>query len=308
VTPESGLDIDSLMRQHNNWGRWGEADELGTLNLVSPEVVLRGARSVQTGLPIGCARVLSRKEGGLDNPIVHVVTTSSAYAPASGCGWSCDWIGLEPHGFEVTHLDSLSHAFWNRKMYNGHPADRLTVFGAAECGSVEGARSGIVTRGVLFDVPKVLGRPWIEPAEPIDYSTFEECERRLGATVGPGDALLIRTGRDAQTADREKRGAPWPGFAGLSTSCIRFLAERDVALMGSDAIHDITKGDMTVVGDSPIHALALVGLGLWLLDNMYLEDLAGECEKNRRWSFQLLVGPLRIKNGTGSPVSPIAVL
>jgi kynurenine formamidase len=302
-------EIDRLIAEHSNWGRWGGDDELGTLNLISRDTVLRAASAIKEGLTVTCGRTLS-PSGSLNSerPMMHMMTISGEGAPQIGRGWASDWIGMEFHGYGVSHLDALSHQFWNGTMYNGVPANRVTTARGAYFGSVDAARNGIATRGVLLDLPRAFNVPWIEPADPISCEMLYECERRLGMEVEPGDALLVRTGRDMRSKSIKTAGRAVTDYAGLSGDCVRFLAERDVSLLVCDGMQDIVSADKSVANNFPIHVASLVGLGLWLLDNAYLEDLASECSRLSRSSFQFSLGPLRILYGTGSPVNPIAVL
>lgn len=308
--PQQGdSELDRLVAKYSNWGRWGEDDELGTLNLISPSAVRGGAASVTEGLTISAARPLS-VAGSLnrERPMMHMMTISGEGAPKVGRGWSSDWIGLEFHGYGVTHLDALSHQFWNGVMYNGVPSKRVTTARGAYFGSADVARNGIVTRGVLLDVPRAFDVPWIEPSDPITCEMLSECERRQGVEVGPGDAVLVRTGRDARAKSISASGQPVSDYAGLAADCLQFLADRDVSLLGSDGVQDVVRADDDAEDDFPIHVVGLVGLGLWLLDNAYLEDVAAECSRAGRFHFQFNMGALRILYGTGSPVNPIVVL
>lgn len=297
-----------MIAAHGNWGRWGEEDQLGTLNLISDEAVVRGARSVLSGVRVSCGRVLSptlRPDN--PSPVLHHMTVSGESAASEGLGSSSDWIGLEFHGFATSHLDAPSHLFFDGQMYNGRPASLVKTASGAHAGSVELAMNGIVSRGVLLDVPLVLDEPWLEPGWSITAEVLEQCEQRLGVRVEPGDVLLVRTGRDARLRTGGPNVSIDDGFAGLDGDCVPWLADRDVAALGGDGANDVflPSGHESPL---PVHAAGIVGLGLWLFDNLYLDDLAEACAKADRWTFQFTAGPLRIKRGTGSPVNPIAVL
>jgi kynurenine formamidase len=178
---------------------------------------------------------------------------------------------------------------------------------------VDAYPQGINTRGVLLDIPAVRGVDWLEPGEGVRPADLEAAEARQGVHVEAGDAVLLRTGhtRRARTMfpDRAAEGDWSPEQAGWHASCLPWLRERDVALIGADNMQDQKpSGYEAEELDVPVHVIALVALGLWLLDNCDLEQLARECERARRWEFFFSVSALRMPGGTGSPVNPIAIL
>jgi kynurenine formamidase len=291
-----------------NWGRWGADDELGTLNHLSPAHTQQAVHLVQSGEVVSCSRRLSVKGGpGNAQPLLHHMTASGESAPATGFGVAADWVGLGFHGSAVTHMDSLSHAFWDGCGYNGFPASDIKSASGAGWGSVERAGKGIVSRGVLLDMAGVHGGSWLEPGQSVGADDLLEAERRQGVTFGTGDVLFVRTGRDA----REKRqGAFDPaheGVGGLHYSCMELLHDREIAVLASDAAHDVIPSGVRGF-DLPVHTLALVAMGLWLIDNAYLETLTDRCRSLERWEFLTAVSPLLIPRSTGSPTNPLAVL
>ena len=163
----------------------------------------------------------------------------------------------------------------------------------------------MVTRGVLADVPRARGVGALEPGEPIYPEDLEAAERLAGARVTSGDALLVRTGRWRW---REQHG-PWvpeEKLAGLDASCLAWLHEREVALLGCDGVSDVYPS--RIDGEPmPIHRVAIVTMGVHLMDNLDLEDLAAACEEEGRSSFMFAVAPLVLVRGTASPVNPIAI-
>ena len=191
------------------------------------------------------------------------------------------------------------------KLYNGYEAATVTAHGAAELG-IHHLRSGIITKGVLVDVPAIRGVEALEPGAPIFPEDLESAERETGVAIGTGDALLVRTGRWRW---RETHG-PWPpseGLAGLDASCLAWLHEREVAMLGSDGVSDVWPSRVDAV-PMPIHTVAIVAMGVHLLDNLDLDELSVACAAAGRWSFLLAVAPLVLHQGTASPVNPIAIL
>ena len=308
TTEPTEAEVVGMFDSLSNWGRWGADDKLGTLNLITPNVTKAAAGLVRHGRTVSLARTISPKYGP-DNtsPALHFMIASGQCAPSHGHGSSSDWYGIACHGHSMTHVDSLGHLFWNAKMYNGRPASLVDQTTGAKDGSIEDAGDGVVTRGVLLDVPRALGVPYLQPGHRITPAELEVAEAATGVEVRSGDAVLIRTGRDV---DRVQRGPHAPdrhGCAGLSASCLPWIRERGVALLGSDAVHDALPSQYDHL-EGPIHAVGIVAMGLWLLDNAYLDDLAAATAEASQWDFLFTLGPLKLKRGTGSPVNPLAVM
>jgi kynurenine formamidase len=298
-------DVEAYFQTLSNWGRWGASDELGTLNLMTDATRLAGAGLIRSGRIVACGRQISPTYS-LDNPepMLHHMITSGADATDGVHGLS-DWFGIAPHGFAVTHLDALNHMAWNGKMYNGRSAAEITTRKGGATNAIENA-AGFAGRGVLFDVPRTRGVDWLDIGEGIFPEDLERCEKYSGVDVGPGDILLVRTGRDARQAslgtwDFWRQGSP-----GLHASCLPWLRERDVAVLVSDTGQDVMPSGYSQIA-VPVHAVAIVAMGLWMLDNAFLENLASECSAQQRWEFWFSVGSLRLKNATGSPVAPLAI-
>jgi kynurenine formamidase len=212
---------------------------------------------------------------------------------------------MNVHGNADTHLDALCHVIYDGALYNGVTADTITPEGATAL-SVEAARDGIVSRGVLLDIPRLRGVSWLEPG---DYVTADEllaAEREEGLSVGHGDILLVRVGHRR----RRRELGPWNAAeqrAGFHPAALELIAERRVALLGSDGNND-TAPSMAEGVDFPVHVLAIQALGLHLLDYLHLEGLMRVCDEQGRWTFLCVIAPLRLPTGTGSPVNPIAIL
>jgi kynurenine formamidase len=304
----SAVDPAAYMSRLSNWGRWGEDDMLGTLNNITPASRLAATGMVREGLAISLARTISPKyDSENQQPMLHHMLASGEAAPDQGMGVASDWIGLAPHGYAMTHLDSHSHIFWEGKMYNGRSAKLVRTTTGGKFGSVEAAARGILTRGVLLDLPRSLGREWLNAGEAIVPGEINNCLAAQKTSVAPGDFVLVRTGRDPRTratglSDPEKEGT-----AGLHATCAEWLRETDIAALGSDSVNDVIPSGIPGFF-MPIHIVGLVAMGLWLLDNAYLEELADACAERNRWEFLITLAPLLLKNATGSPVNPIAVL
>jgi kynurenine formamidase len=224
----------------------------------------------------------------------------------SRLNFSSDVLLLNYHGHTTTHLDSLGHVAWEGKLYNGHPAEAVTAKDGATIGSVDLLKEGIVCRGVLLDVARTKGVKWLERGEGVYPEDLEETERRQSVKVGSGDALLLRTGAIRRRNEEGPANAMQLGQPGYHAASLPWLHRREVALITSDTSNDSGPSGYRSLF-APIHAVAHVAMGLWMLDNSDLEALAAACEQRQRWEFLYMVMPLRVAGGTGCPVNPIAV-
>ena len=297
----------------SNWGRWGDDDQLGTLNFLSPEKVKQATSLVQDGVTVSCARTITfQSEPDIPVPPIH-------YMVESGEGWasgdkvtnrtaqgSSDFFGMVFHGFSITHVDSLAHFFWEGKMYNGRPAHLISTGMGATVESIELAKDGIVSRGVLVDVPRIRGVDWLERGEGVMPDDILAAEEQCGFKIEEGDVLLVRTG---QLHRRNVEGPVNPrevGSTACQAACLPLFHERGIAMLGSDTGNDVMPTGYPNLSN-PIHQVGIAGMGLWILDNANLEELAAACSERNRWEFMLSIGPLRLSNTTGSPVNPLAI-
>ena len=292
-----------------NWGRWGAEDEAGALNYITPKRRAAAATLVRDGFAVSCARELP-VEPSIENPHPahhHMLMAGDvADSLVPDLGVTMDYIGVAFHGMATSHIDAFCHVAVNGKLYNGFSIGDVKSNGARR-GSIMVARDGIVGRGVLLDIPRLRGVQWLEPQERILPEDLERAEAAAGLRVGEGDLLLVATGRDARRAAR----GPWHptevGLAGLDARCVPWLHERRIAVLGSDGVSDALPGGSTPGWPLPLHQFCLVGMGVHLLDNLALAELAAACAERQRWEFLFTVAPLRVAGGTGSPVNPIAV-
>jgi kynurenine formamidase len=300
-------EFSELFRSVSSWRRWGEDDERGALNRLVPERVAGAARLVRDGISVTLSLPLNTKAAS-DNPepAVHYMTSEGHDDNAPGqLHFAMDFVGADYHHDGHTHIDALCHVNYDGLLYNGSPAISVTA-GGATVASIEVLANGLVARGVLLDIPRLRGLPWLEPGEHVFRGDLEAAELEQGVTVGEGDVLLVRTGHNR----RLRELGPWPTAdlkAGLHPTAMPLVAERDVAALGSDGNSD-TAPSSTEGVDFPIHVLALNAMGVYLLDYLQLDDLLAVCERTGRWEFLFVAAPLRIPGGTGSPLNPLAVL
>ena len=295
--------IERWMTELSNWGRWGETDELGATNLITSANRLQAASLVREGISVSLAHNVMT-EATVDNPTpFELEMTTSGLDATPEFPFCVDRFSTLYHGFGTTHLDAICHMFHDGKMFNGHSKDEVTEDGARRY-SIHHLMNGIMTRGILMDIPRLKGVPYLEPGTAIYPEDLEAWEERAGLRVQSGDAVFINTGRWKL---REERG-PWKideHAAGLFASCARWLKQRDVAIFGSDAAGDVIPSGVDGA-PLPIHQLLLVAMGMPIFDNCDLGAVSEEAARQDRWEFLLTAAPIRVVGGTGSPLNPIA--
>ena len=281
--------FDAWMTELSNWGRWGEDDQLGALNLITPAKRVEAAGLVETGRVVSMARPIELQ--ALDDPdaasanrkpvLMGAVRSVFDIDTANGYFW--ERYEVEYHGLLLSHLDALCHVAYEGRVYNGRAFEEVaTVEDGCTAMGVINAKDGLVTRGVLIDLP---GKA-VTPAD------VEAWEVETGITISSGDALFLRTGRDIGQQ------------GGYHPSLIPFFKERDIALLGADVPQE---GGAVEGVPIPIHVFTLVALGVHLFDNLGLEDLARTASELGRWEFLFTASPHVVPNGAGSAMNPIAV-
>ncbi len=311
---DAGLALDvtaaefvTLFDSVQSWGRWGDGDELGALNLISAGRVAAAARLVRTGTAVSLSLPL-RTKAALDCPtpaVFGMTQDNDADVGLGSLGIAKDFVGVDYHSDGHTHIDALCHVAFEGHLYNGVAAGSVTAEGAS-AEAIDLVKNGLVGRGVLLDVPQLRGVPWLEPGEHVLREDLEAAERAQGVRLGEADILLVRTGHVRRLAEL----GPWDTAqkkAGLHPTAMPLLAERGVAALGCDGNSDTAPSTTEGVA-FPIHVLALNAMGILLLDYLQLEDLKAACESANRWEFLCVTSPLRIVGGTGSPVNPLAIL
>ena len=281
---------------------WGPGDQRGGLNYLGPAQVQAAASEVRLGRTVSLAAPVEHQVTADDpDPAQHRMVQAPG-ADGDGLEFAADRIAMNIHGNADSHIDALCHVSFDGTLYNGVPASAVTAHGAVEL-SIAAAADGIAGRGVLLDIPRSRGVPWLEPGE---HVTPGAAERDQGVRIGRGDILLVRVGHRLR---RRERG-PWDAAAaraGLHPSVMPMLAERQIAVLGSDSNNDTAPSVADGVG-FPVHVLAINALGLMLLDYLSFGELVPLCEQARRWSFLCVIAPLRLPTGTGSPANPIALM
>jgi kynurenine formamidase len=292
--------FEAMMKSLSNWGRWGADDELGTLNLITSEKRKQAAALVREGVTVSLAHDASKTPIASSSPFEQKMVALPKDEEFSGAS---DEYRVAYHGFSETHIDALCHMSYKGKLYNGYSQKEVTERGAAKL-SVLNIKRGIVTRGILMDMPKLFGTRFLEGGQAIYPSHLDAWEKAASVKVESGDVVLIRTGR-WERAKVEKEWDIMKNSAGLHASCLTWLKARDVAVVGSDLALDVLPSGVEGV-PFPVHMGVLVAMGMPILDNCDFEAVSEAAQARQRWAFSLTVAPLAVPGGTGSPVNPLA--
>lgn len=301
-------EFHELARKVNNWGRWGDEDELGTLNLITPDAVRRGAAAVKTGktfslaIPLGPDGPQIGLIPGRINPLRTMLAINAPTFDPEGFCTSDDVVvmGLQ----SGTHWDSLAHATYLGRMYNGHPIESLSAGGAAKCGI--GNVTKLVSRGVLLDVARAKGQERLDVPYAITGDDLDAACEMAKVTVESGDVVLVRTGLMQLLKAGDKAG--YHGGTGPSFWSAQWFRDHDVAAVATDNITfeylDFEKHPDLLL---PVHLLHLCEMGMTQGQNFDLEELAADCAEDGVYEFLLEASPEPFVNGLGSPVNPIAI-
>jgi kynurenine formamidase len=301
------VEFGALFRRLRDAASWGPDDRRGALNNLTPAYVLAAVGEVRSGRTVSLAAPIETV-ASRDNPepCSHVLTGEvSDRTVTPGLHFAMDRLAMNVHGNADSHIDALCHVIYDGALYNGVGPGTVAPGEGSEL-SIDVARDGIVGRGVLLDVPRVRGVPWLEPGDHVTAADLEAAERAQHLRIRTGDLLFVRVGHRRR---RDELGA-WDAAqarAGLHPTTLPLLAERGIAALGSDGNND-TAPSTTAGIDFPIHVLAINAMGLHLLDYLQFEELVPLCEDADRWSFLCVIAPLRLPSATGSPVNPIAIL
>jgi kynurenine formamidase len=296
-----------------NWGRWGPEDEIGTLNLVDDAARRRGAAAVVSGKAFALGLPLSEAEGiqvgfveGRINPrrtMAQVNHPLDADQPDWVC-FSEDVLTLATQC--ATHWDALAHSSYGGVIYNGYPASSVTADGAARCGIHR--LGAVVSRGVLLDVARALGRDVLEPGYPIMPTDLDAACELADVAVAPGDIVLVRTGQMVHLAAerRDLVAYTWPS-PGLTIETAEWFHTHDVAAVATDTLVFEVYPSQHDEAPLPVHLLHLVEMGLTQGQNWVLDPLAGDCATDGRYTFLLDATPLPLTQGLGTPLNPVAL-
>lgn len=293
----------------NNWGRWGEDDEIGTLNLITDDVVRTAAGTVRSGRRVPLALPL-RQDGvqtglvpGRINPLHTMVAVNEEVFGPGNVATSDDAVTMALQA--ATHWDALPHVSHSGRIYNGRPAGTVTAHGRAAYSGIEKTEH-IVSRGVLLDVARALGADRLLEEHVVTPADLDAAEELAGTSVRAGDIVLVRTGQIQLCFAGDKHGYAFPS-PGLSIRCPEWFHARDVAAVANDTLtFEIFPPEIENLW-LPVHALDLVEMGMLQGQNWNLEGLSEVCAEEGRYEFLLSAMPEPFVGGTGTPVAPVAI-
>ena len=302
--PPSQAEVEGYFERLNNWGRWGDDDQRGTLNLITPEKRATAVGLARSGRVISLARDII-PQPALDYHMLYPIQRGESQA-------AVDYFGMIYHGHAVTHMDALCHVEYQGKLYNGQSFKEHVGHAGASWGALDAWFDGVVSRGVFLDVASSREEGYVAVGKPVTPPDLDAAAERAGVTVEAGDVLVVRSGREpyeAAVPDAVPKISP-QGFAsvttrpGLHIACLEWLREHDVSAIVWDLMDERPVGYGGFVFG--VH-LAIPLLGLCLIDNAALESLATACTEEQRYEFLFSAMPLRLAGSTGSPCQPIAI-
>jgi kynurenine formamidase len=302
------------------WGRWGDDDGKGALNLITEDRVRRAAETVRRGrvfslaMPFGQggpsadADTLPDKLAGRYNPKLLMVEVGDQAQLPGGFQYADDVVFMSLQS--ATQWDALSHAFYDGVMWNGRPVKGTITDEGTSANSVTAFRDGVVGRGVLVDVARHRGVDCLDDNEAIGPEELDAVVAAQGVEIEPGDIVVVRTGRVGRAI---REGAfPFESFTmaspGLSARCAEWLVVREVAAVAADNIAVETTAAEVPGTMMPLHMICQRDAGIPFGELFDLEALAAACAEERRWVFLLVAAPLAVRGAVGGPVNPIAIL
>ena len=293
-------EVDQYLK-NTNWGRWGDKSSAGAINLIDNQKRLEAVSLVQTGRTVSMSRPLPVIPSG-DNtrPAQHYMHKEQR---AFSGGAAMDYYGVFYHGTATTHIDALCHV-WNKDgMWEGKNPDDVIKFNGATFGTIDQWKDGIVTRGVLLDVPSFRKKPYVTLDKRVHGWELEEIAKFQGTKIKSGDAIFVYSGREKFAEDNNGTWSSPEGRPGLHASCLPFIKDSDISILGWDMM-DSSPNEYDLPWS--VHG-AIFAYGVALVDNALLEPLANVCSEEKRYEFMLTLNPLYVEGGTGSPANPIAI-
>jgi kynurenine formamidase len=307
-------DVDAAATRHRNWGQWGPDDQLGSANYITAESIIAASNEVRRGAVFALGMPMDNngpmlgtngrvnpqhimlRDGGdiLAEPSLAVdirVTDDAVYMPLQS---STQW-------------DALCHIMFRNRAYNDRPPSSVTS-GGAKYNSITNFKDRAIGRGVLLDIPRANGVPWLEPGTVVQDADLEHCARAQGVEIREGDFVLVRTGHITQCRERSSWGTYAGGESpGLGLSAADYLCPRHVVAVATDTWGIEAIPYETDDVRAPLHVVLLVNAGIYIGEMWDLDELANDCAADQRWTFLLVAPPLTITGAVGSPLNPLAI-
>jgi kynurenine formamidase len=303
---EDFADLDSFkqyLSSRNNWDRWPDAPEAGAVALIDDSKRAQAAALIRSGRSVSLSRPFPVKPSPANpKPAQHYVQINNR---DDGSGGAVDYLGIDYHGYEATHLDALCHV-WDEEtlMWGGRRPESVLTTSGARWGGVEQWRHGIFTRALVADIPALRSTPFVDLGSPIEASEIEASLKSRGLTAQPGDALIVHGGRRAFDEAYPNWRPATDSHPGLAPSCVRFLRENDISVLCWDMVDAMPNHLQSY---RTVHRI-IHAFGMAIVDNCDLTGIAELARDEQRFECALLIAPLYVVGGTGSPVNPIALL
>ena len=300
-----------------NWGRWGDSDEVGALNFLTAEEVLRGVQHVKSGEVITLQRLIGDPNGdpvwpgrtsAVRTQILDESSWDGADAPAfpGGLHYADDKIDAFLQG--STQYDALGHVWFGGKIWNGYDA-RGTVGGLDQASVEPIAQRGVVGRGILLDMARFRGKDNLDKAETFTHEDLLACAEAQGVTIEKHDILIIRTNflkLFFEQGDAFYEGFCEPGLT-YSPELVQWFADMEIPNLVTDTIaNEVTTDPISGIA-LPLHCALMRNLGITLTEICDLEALAASCAADGRYTFLYAAAPLKVHKASGSPVNPLAI-
>jgi len=310
-------ELDEYLKPYCNWGRWGADDELGTFNFINPQMIIDACKLVTKGKVFSLAMPFDKdcsqipREGSRRFNPVHTMLRSGTDLA------SMDQENLPPiyttddmitMPLQVsTQWDAFAHVLYRGKTYNGVDYSMIDSEGAKK-NSIDKVSKSMIGRGVLLDIPRFRGIPWLQPGDPIESQDLQGCADFQKVEIRKGDFLLIRTGHIALCRDR---GA-WGDFAGgkrpgITVEVIPWIFDKEISAIACDnyGVEAIPSGVDDVV--TPVHLATLANMGLTLGEIFDLDEIAVDCASDNVYEFLFVAPPIPVTQAVGSPCNPYVI-
>lgn len=314
-----GKDVARLLAgAPSNWGRWGDADEVGSLNFLTSAEVLRGVASVRHGKVFTCGEVIGDPRGdplwpGRTPAKREMTVDKQSYIDGvlpslpGGAEFADDRIEMFLQG--STQFDALGHVWYEDQLWNGYPASD-TNGGMKKASILPIAQRGVVGRGILLDMAQHKGKKYLEKGDLLGLDDLLDCAKAQGVSIEKHDILCLRTGflqlLRVQGPELFYKDFVEPGLT-YSPELVAWFHEREIPCLSTDTISNETELDPAIGVQIPLHCALMRNLGITFNEICNFEALAEDCRADGKWDFLYAAAPLKVSEATGSPVNVLAI-
>lgn len=308
-----------LANAPTNWGRWGPNDEVGSLNFLTTEEVMRGIQSIKQGKVFTLGMAIGTKGGDpvwpgrtpaqrlMTQDKSHYVSGKLSPVPG-GLEYADDYVTMFLQG--TTQYDALGHTWYDDKIWNGY--DAMTTAGGMEKDSVYPiAQRGVVGRGILLDAARHFGVESMEKGQEINLQDLHDMAKKQGVTIEKHDILVLRTGFlkrfFEQGAAKFYEGAFVEPGLNYSPELVQWFHETEIPALCTDTIANETTVHKETGIALPLHAALMRNLGIALNEICDLEELGKSCAEDKQYTFLYTAAPIKFMNATGAPVNPVVI-